>query len=109
MTRLETTLNSPTRPIRDTDRFFLTASGLAALEAAVALETVQEVALSARQAYDGPATGMPKPEWVRGVCPDCSAPVVANSYYCGGRGFIVIHECWNSLPAEPTCTHRKVF
>jgi hypothetical protein len=72
------------------------------LETNAALETV-------RQAYDGKAEGQPKPEWIRGTCPQCSGPLVSNCYYVGGWGYIVLHECWNSLPENPTCSYRKVL
>ncbi len=63
---------------------------------------------SVRQAYDG-ITAEPKPEWVRGECPQCGQPVVSNMYYVGGRGYLVIWECWHSLGEKPTCTYRKVL
>jgi hypothetical protein len=73
------------------------------------LET-NEVVQRVRQAYDGPTPdGKPKPEWVRGICPTCSGPIVANSYYVGGRGYMIVWECWDSLGAVPTCTYRKVL
>lgn len=61
-----------------------------------------------RQAYDG-ITAEPKPEWVRGECPQCGQPVVSNCYYVGGRGYLITHECWASLGEKPTCTYRKVL
>ena len=61
-----------------------------------------------RQANDGAAI-QPRPEWVRGKCPQCGAAVVSNCYYVGGRGYIIAHECWNSLGETPTCTYRKVL
>ena len=63
---------------------------------------------SVRQAYDG-TPDQPKPEWVRGVCPQCAGPVVANAYYVGGRGYLVVFECWHSLGENPTCGYRKVI
>ncbi len=73
------------------------------------LET-NEAVQSVRQAYDKPtADGQPKPEWVRGICPLCSAPVVSNCYYVGGRGYVCVYECWGSLAAVPTCSYRKVL
>ena len=71
------------------------------LETSAAVETV-------RQAYDGPSN-RPRPEWVRGECPNCGEAVVANCYYIGGKGYIVCHECWNSLGEDPTCKYRKVL
>lgn len=64
---------------------------------------------SVRQAYDGPASDQPRPEWVRGVCPACGAPVVSNCYYVGGQGFLVIWECWKSLSSSAICNYRKVL
>ena len=72
------------------------------------LETNQAVE-SVRQAYDGKAGGQPRPEWVRGTCPACGSPVVSNCYYVGGKGYKVLHECWQSLGEHPTCTYRKVL
>ena len=71
------------------------------LETNAALESV-------RQAYD-PMTAEPRPEWVRGACPTCGAPVVSNCYYVGGRGYLCVHECWNSLQEVPACGYRKVL
>ncbi len=51
----------------------------------------------------------PKSHWICGECPQCAAPLVANMYYVGGRGFLYVHECWRSLDAAPTCLYRKVL
>ncbi len=102
MTRLGAILRRGFRPIRDTDRFSLTPEGEAALEATGPTQSV-------RQAYDGPAEGQPRTEWVRGTCPACGGAVVANMYYVGGRGYLCVHECWNSLSEPSTCTYRKVL
>lgn len=50
----------------------------------------------------------PRAEWVRGVCPQCGDDVVSNAYYVGGRGYVVVQECWDSLGMEPGCTYREV-
>jgi hypothetical protein len=63
---------------------------------------------SVRQAFDA-ETDRPRPEWVRGTCPVCGEPVVSNCYYVGGRGFLVVWECWASLCPAPTCDYRKVL
>lgn len=63
---------------------------------------------SVRQVYDG-TTSRPNPEWVRGVCPLCGEPVVSNCYYVGGRGYVVLYECWASLCEPPICAYRKVI
>lgn len=83
--------------ITDDTRFTLTASGLAALGASPAdfLDTSAAVQ-TVRQYWDG-QRDQPKPEWTRGNCPDCGAPVVSNCYYIGGKGFVIIFECWESL------------
>ena len=60
-----------------------------------------------RQAYDG--AGRPKPEWIRGQCPQCGDDLVSNCYYVGGRGYLICHECWSSLGGNPACTYRKVL
>lgn len=51
----------------------------------------------------------PEPEWVRGVCPRCGEELVSNSYYVGGRGYLVLWECWGSLVKDPTCDYRRVL
>jgi hypothetical protein len=51
----------------------------------------------------------PDPEWVRGKCPSCGALLVSNSYYVGGRGYILVWECWERLGAHPTCEYRRVI
>ena len=53
--------------------------------------------------------GQPREEWVRGKCPMCSEPLVANCYYVVGHGYIVTHDCWASLSEPPLCTFRKVI
>lgn len=105
MQRLGTILKHHTDPIHDLDRFSLTPAGYAALD---------KPAQSVRQVYDkspgdGPATGQPKPEWVRGVCPECGGPVVSNCYYVGGRGYVIVSECWYSLADAPSCNYRKAL
>ncbi len=72
------------------------------LETNVAVETV-------RQAFDGAPDEQPRPEWVRGLCPCCGAPVVSNAYYVGGKGYLVVFECWESLRGTSGCTYRKVL
>ena len=73
------------------------------------LET-NEAVQSVRQAYDKPtADGQPKPEWVRGVCPQCGQPIVCNAYYIGGRGYLCVWECWQSLGETPICSYRKIL
>lgn len=71
------------------------------LETSAAVETV-------RLAFDG-TSDRPRPEWVRGTCPDCGEQLVSNCYYVGGKGFLVIHECWASLGPAPTCRYKKVL
>jgi hypothetical protein len=53
--------------------------------------------------------GRPDPEWVRGRCPMCGEDVVSNCYYVGGKGYIIVWECWSSLGEEPTCEYRRVL
>ncbi len=109
MTRLGTIMRRTCRPIKDTDRFSLTPEGREALEAAETATEAAEPVQSVRQAYDGPAEGQPRPGWTRGTCPACGGAVVANMYYVGGRGYLCIHECWESLGTHPTCNYRKVL
>lgn len=54
-------------------------------------------------------TDRPKPEWVRGVCPQCGEELVSNCYYVGSKGFLVVWECWGSLSKNPVCSYRKVL
>ena len=108
MTRLGTILTqtlSPKKPYGG-GRVSLTPAGEAALDAPLDTGAALQ---SVRQAYDGPANGDPRPEWIRGVCPTCGGPVVANSYYIGGRGYKTLHECWHSLSETPSCSYRKVL
>ena len=63
---------------------------------------------SVRQAYDG-TSDRPRPEWVRGICPQCGDELVANCYYVGGRGYLITRECWSSLGENPSCAYRKVL
>ena len=35
---------------------------------------------------------------LRGTCPKCGGPVVANMYDCGGlKGYLLRYECWAAL------------
>jgi hypothetical protein len=61
-----------------------------------------------RQAHDENAE-RPRPEWVRGQCPQCGDDLVSNCYYVGGRGYLICWDCWASLKPTPTCTYRKVL
>ena len=61
---------------------------------------------SVRQAFDG-TCDRPRPEWVRGACPQCGDELVSNCYYVGGRGYLICHECWASLArTRPAPTAR---
>ena len=62
---------------------------------------------SVRQAYDG--GGRPRPDWIRGKCPQCGDDLVSNCYYVGGRGYLVCWECWSSLGDQPACSYRKIL
>ena len=54
-------------------------------------------------------TERPDPDWVRGRCPMCGEEVVSNCYYIGGKGDILVWECWASLGPEPRCDYRRVL
>jgi hypothetical protein len=63
-------------------------------------------------AHQPPAAGRtsPDPDWVRGVCPNCGSPVVSNCYHVGGKGYIIVWECWGSLQwPDATCDYRRVL
>lgn len=49
----------------------------------------------------------PNPDWIRGVCPDCGGLLVSNYYYQGGKGYICVWECWDSLGEHPCCQYRE--
>jgi len=57
----------------------------------------------------GGRTDRPRPEWIRGKCPDCGDDLVSNCYYVGGRGYLICWECWSSLGGEPQCNYRKIL
>lgn len=55
----------------------------------------------------------PDPAWVVGTpCPYCGEEVVSNCYRvskpAGNAYYLLVHECWASLGATPTCQHRRV-
>ena len=54
-------------------------------------------------------TERPDPDWVRGRCPMCGEEVVSNCYYVGGKGYIIVWECWASLGEGATCDYRRVL
>ncbi len=51
---------------------------------------------------------------LRGTCPKCGGPVVANMYNCGElRGYLLRYECWNALMPDtagcmPVCNWYDV-
>ncbi|MES2459492.1 MAG: hypothetical protein V4671_02855 [Armatimonadota bacterium] len=75
----------------------------------------------------------PNPDWIRGKCPTCGDYLVSNFYAVKtaetpetpetpdtaenthtqeGCNYILIWECWSSLPAPgtaPTCDYRRVL
>lgn len=51
----------------------------------------------------------PRPEWIRGKCPQCGDDLVSNCYYVGGRGYLIAWECWSSLAQNATCDYREVL
>ncbi len=51
----------------------------------------------------------PEPEWVRGLCPECGDALVSNMYYVGGKGYLIVWECWESLSESPKCDYRRVL
>ncbi len=53
--------------------------------------------------------GRPRPEWIRGKCPQCGEDLVSNCYYVGGRGYLIVWDCWASLRESPACSYRKVL
>ena len=53
--------------------------------------------------------GRPDPKWVRGKCPECGDDLVSNLYYIGGKGDLIVWECWGSLNEDPRCTYRRVL
>ena len=58
-------------------------------------------------------TDQPDPSWIVDDCPSCGGPVVCNSYYIGGRGYVIRQECWYSLtsPEFPvaSCDYRHTL
>ena len=55
---------------------------------------------SVRQAYDG-NSDRPRPEWVRGVCPQCGDQLVANAYYVGRKGLLGIARMLGQPRRQP--------
>jgi hypothetical protein len=51
----------------------------------------------------------PEPEWVRAQCPCCGEDVVSNAYYVGGKGYLIVWECWNSQAGGSACDYRHVL
>lgn len=54
-------------------------------------------------------SGQPDPQWVRGLCPLCGAPVVSNLYYVGGKGYLNRWECWNGTGMNDSCDYKRVI
>ena len=63
--------------------------------------------IDVRQPFD--KTDRPRPEWVRGICPQCGEQLVSNCYYVGGKGYLIVWECWSSRSDNPACTYRRVL
>lgn len=83
------------------------------LSAALAETKAEEVVATVTpQPISGPAA-RPDAAWVKGICPLCGDAVVSNVYYVGGKGYLIVHECWGSLRANSgqanTCDYRRVL
>lgn len=55
------------------------------------------------------ADGRPDPQWIRGTCPECGDDLVSNLYYVGGKGYLLVWECWSGLGERPSCCYRRVL
>ena len=77
------------------------------MEASARTKTTSEVAGAsiARRTQET----RPDPQWVRGRCPECGDDLVSNLYYIGGKGYLLVWECWASLGEDPACRYRKVL
>ena len=74
-----------------------------------ALRQQRRPAVAAFRPGLGPASGEPKPEWIRGVCPLCHGPVIANTVYVRNHTRrLTLWDCWNRLSTVPTCTYRLI-
>lgn len=51
----------------------------------------------------------PPADRVRGRCPECGEALVSNLYYVGGKGYLLVWECWASLADVATCHYRRVI
>src|SRR5215218_57244 len=51
----------------------------------------------------------PDPQWVRGRCPECGDDLVSNLYYIGGKGYLLVWQCWSALSDSPACRYQKVL
>ena len=67
------------------------------------------VVMDERQSEAVARCDRPDPDWVRGRCPLCGEEVVSNCYYVGGKGYIIVWECWASLSDTATCDYRRVL
>lgn len=67
-----------------------------------------DIEMTVAQPISGPAA-RPDAEWVKGRCPTCGDDVVSNCYYVGGKGYIIVWECWAGLGERPTCSYRRVL
>ena len=54
-------------------------------------------------------TAREAPEWLRGECPRCGGELIPNSYYVGGRGYLVVWECRASGGGETGCDYRRAL
>jgi hypothetical protein len=55
------------------------------------------------------AEGRPDPQWVRGRCPECGDDLVSILEYTGGKGYLLVWECWGSRGENPCCHYRRVL
>lgn len=70
--------------------------------------------MTTRELVSGPGAPLrreerPDPDWVRGNCPCCEEVLVANVYYAGKPGYVIVWECWGSLAHPPTCDYRRIL
>ncbi len=77
------------------------------------MDTNAPEAYESSEVYEAPRItgdqGRPRPEWVRGRCPACGDDLVSNHYEVGGKGYLIVWDCWTSLSQPSVCSYRKIL
>jgi hypothetical protein len=76
------------------------------------LETASVIEPSGDRATGVKGDWQPRPEWIRGKCPQCQQPLVSQCLYVGGRGYLILWICVGALYGyrkTQECSYKHVL